>query len=137
MRDLLRVDDLHVRFAAPGRFIQAVRGVSFRIRPGSTVALVGESGSGKSVVSQSIMRILPRNGEITRGTILFDDPRRPGEPVDLSRLPADGPEMRSAPTATCSFRCISTTAIPHRQTGSKCCFGGTKSTPSRKRCTTR
>ena len=89
MRDLLRVDDLHVRFAAPGRFIQAVRGVSFRIRPGSTVALVGESGSGKSVVSQSIMRILPRNGEITRGAILFADPRGTGEPVDLSRMPAD------------------------------------------------
>jgi peptide/nickel transport system ATP-binding protein len=95
MRDLLQVDDLHVRFAAPGRFIQAVRGVSFRIRPASTVALVGESGSGKSVVSQSIMRILPRNGEITRGAILFADPRGPGDPVDLSRLPADGPDMRA------------------------------------------
>ncbi len=95
MREVLRVDDLHVRFAAPGRFIQAVRGVSFRIRPASTVALVGESGSGKSVVSQSIMRILPRNGEITRGAILFADPRGTGEPVDLSRLPADGPAMRA------------------------------------------
>ena len=95
MKDVLQVEDLHVRFAAPGRFIQAVKGVSFRIRPASTVALVGESGSGKSVVSQSIMRILPRNGEITNGAILFADPRKKGEAIDLTCLPADGPKMRA------------------------------------------
>ena len=95
MTDVLRVEDLHVRFAAPGRFIEAVRGVSLRIRPASTIALVGESGSGKSVVSQSILRILPRNGEITRGRILFADPRGKDEPVDLTRLPADGPAIRA------------------------------------------
>jgi len=95
MNELLRVDDLHVRFATPAGFIQAVRGVSFRIRPAATLAVVGESGSGKSVVSQSIMRILPRNGEISRGSILFADPRDGGEPVDLARLSADGPQMRA------------------------------------------
>ena len=90
MSDLLTIRDLHVRFAAPGGFIRAVAGVSFRVRPRSTVALVGESGSGKSVVSQSIMRILPRNGEITRGEILFADPRGDGTAIDLARLPKDG-----------------------------------------------
>jgi len=95
MNELLRVDDLHVRFATPAGFIQAVRGVSFRMRPAATLAVVGESGSGKSVVSQSIMRILPRNGEISRGSILFADPRDGGEPVDLARLSADGPQMRA------------------------------------------
>ncbi|HEX3863262.1 MAG TPA: ABC transporter ATP-binding protein [Stellaceae bacterium] len=95
MTDLLQVNDLHVRFAAPGGFIPAVRGVSFRMRPASTVALVGESGSGKSVVSQSIMRILPRSGQITQGSILFADPRSGCEPVDLTKLAADGPAMRS------------------------------------------
>jgi peptide/nickel transport system ATP-binding protein len=95
MTDVLRVEDLHVRFAAPGRAIEAVRGVTFRIRPASTTALVGESGSGKSVVSQSILRILPRNGEITQGRIVFTDPRGNDEPVDLTRLPADGPVMRA------------------------------------------
>jgi microcin C transport system ATP-binding protein len=93
--DLLRIEDLHVRFAAPGGYIRAVRGVSFRIRHGSTVALVGESGSGKSVVSQSIMRILPRNGEITDGAIWFADPHQDGRLIDLTELPADGAEMRS------------------------------------------
>jgi len=95
MRDVLRVEDLRVRFTAPGRFIEAVRGVTFRIRPASTTALVGESGSGKSVVSQSILRILPRNGEITQGRILFADPRGKEEPVDLTQLPGDGPAIRA------------------------------------------
>ncbi|HEX3881161.1 MAG TPA: ABC transporter ATP-binding protein [Stellaceae bacterium] len=95
MNDLLQIRDLHVRFAAPGGFIRAVRGVSFRIRPASTVALVGESGSGKSVVSQTIMRILPRNGEVTDGEILFCDPRQEGRMIDLLELPADGAEMRA------------------------------------------
>jgi peptide/nickel transport system ATP-binding protein len=100
--DLLTVRDLHVRFLAPGGFVRAVSGVSFRVRPRSTVALVGESGSGKSVVSQAILRILPRSGEITRGEILFADPRAPngrrgaaGGVVDLAKLPRDGAAMRA------------------------------------------
>jgi peptide/nickel transport system ATP-binding protein len=94
MTDLLQVEDLHVRFATPGGFITALKGVNLRIRPGSTVAVVGESGSGKSVLSQSILRILPRNGEISRGAIRFADPRGGGAPVDLASLPADGQEIR-------------------------------------------
>ena len=78
MTDLLRVNDLKVEFTVHGGTIEAVRGVSFRVRPGSTVAIVGESGSGKSVVSQCIMGILPRAGRITGGEILFDDPEVPG-----------------------------------------------------------
>jgi len=95
LTDLLTIRDLHVRFAAPGGFIRAVTGVSFRVRPRSTVALVGESGSGKSVVSQTILRILPRSGVITRGEVLFADPRLDGEVVDLVKLPSDGEQMRA------------------------------------------
>jgi peptide/nickel transport system ATP-binding protein len=95
LTDLLTVRDLHVRFATPGGFIRAVTGVSFRVRPRSTVALVGESGSGKSVVSQTILRILPRSGLITRGEILFADPRLNGEVVDLVKLPDNGADMRA------------------------------------------
>jgi peptide/nickel transport system ATP-binding protein len=95
LTDLLAVRDLHVRFAAPGGFIRAVTGVSFRVRPRSTVALVGESGSGKSVVSQTILRILPRSAVITRGEVLFADPRLDGAIVDLTKLATDGAEMRA------------------------------------------
>ena len=95
MTDLLEVRDLHVRFAAPGGFIRAVTGVSFRVRPQSIVALVGESGSGKSVVSQTILRILPRSGVITRGEVLFADPRLDGKVIDIAKLPSDSAQMRA------------------------------------------
>ncbi|HET8726908.1 MAG TPA: ABC transporter ATP-binding protein [Alphaproteobacteria bacterium] len=86
MSDLLRVRDLAVEFAVPGGIVRAVKGASFRIAPGETVAIVGESGSGKSVIAQSIMGILPKSGRITGGNILLDDPELPKGPVDLARL---------------------------------------------------
>jgi peptide/nickel transport system ATP-binding protein len=95
MSDLLRVRDLSIRFSTPGGHVEAVKNLSFRMRPASTVALVGESGSGKSTVSQAILRILPLNGEIASGEIIFNDPRDTMGPVDLVKLPADGPEIRA------------------------------------------
>jgi len=56
---LLSVRDLHVSFGRGAREVQAVRGVSFEIEKGETVALVGESGSGKSVTALSILQLLP------------------------------------------------------------------------------
>ncbi|WPZ35118.1 ABC transporter ATP-binding protein [Thalassobaculum sp. OXR-137] len=55
-KPLLRVRDLSVSF---GRNEPAVRGVSFDVHKGETVALVGESGSGKSVTALSTLRLLP------------------------------------------------------------------------------
>ena len=95
MDDLIRVRDLKVEFSLPEGSITAIDGVSFRVRPGSTVALVGESGSGKTVVSQSIMRILPRAARITGGEILFRDPDAPDGAVDLAGLDPDGPAIRA------------------------------------------
>ena len=59
MSVLLQVRDLHVTFHAPGGAVKAVRGVSFAIDRGETVALVGESGSGKSVTALSVVQLLP------------------------------------------------------------------------------
>ncbi|MBT7770008.1 MAG: ABC transporter ATP-binding protein, partial [Rhodospirillales bacterium] len=74
MTDLLRVNNLCIDFQTDAGPIHALKGISFRIRQGSTVALVGESGSGKSVTGQAIMGILPKSALIKSGEILFTDP---------------------------------------------------------------
>ena len=92
MGNVLIVRNLNVDFMAPEGRIEAVRGVSFRVPQGKTVALVGESGSGKSVVSQSIMGILPKAGRISDGEIIFFDPDKPQNFVDIVKIKE--PEMR-------------------------------------------
>jgi len=56
---LLEVRDLSVSFGRKHQEVRAVKGVSFHVRRGDTLALVGESGSGKSVSALSVMRLLP------------------------------------------------------------------------------
>ncbi len=56
---LLRVKDLRVSFSTHAGAVQAVRGVSFDLKKGEIIAIVGESGSGKSVMTQSLVRLLP------------------------------------------------------------------------------
>jgi peptide/nickel transport system ATP-binding protein len=93
--DLLRVRDLAVDFSTPAGLLRAVDGLSFRLRPGASVALVGESGSGKSVTAQAILGILPRVGRISRGEILLTDVSEPGKTLDLARLDPDSRQYRA------------------------------------------
>lgn len=81
---LLSVSDLHVNFAVPGGTAPAVRGVSFHIDRGESVALVGESGSGKSVTALSILQLLPYpSASHPKGSITYDGTQMLGarEPV--------------------------------------------------------
>lgn len=94
MDDLLQINNLHVGFETRAGWVDAVRGVSFRVREGSCVAVVGESGSGKSVCAQSVMGILPRNASIKSGEILFRDPKT-NLITDLAALDPRGDEYRS------------------------------------------
>ena len=84
---LLEVEDLHVHFVTTRGVVRAVEGISYKVRPGETVALVGESGCGKSVSSLAIMRLLAKPaGRIVAGRILFQG-------VNLLDLPED--DMRA------------------------------------------
>jgi peptide/nickel transport system ATP-binding protein len=92
--DILRISDLRIGFTIHGLAREVVKGVDLRVPQGKTVALVGESGSGKSVISQAIMGLLPRNGGVTGGEILFRDPEIPGSSIDIAGLPPEGREIR-------------------------------------------
>lgn len=94
MPDLLNVNDLKVEFHVTEGVVHAVNGVSFRVPAGKTVALVGESGSGKSVVSQTVMGILPKSAKVTAGEVIFRDPRD-GSVTNLLTLDQDGDRMRA------------------------------------------
>ena len=70
---ILQVRDLAVEFDTYGGTVHAVRGVSFDVVRGRTLAVVGESGCGKSVTMQSIVGLIPMPpGRITRGTALLN-----------------------------------------------------------------
>ena len=72
-KKLLEVKDLSVSFNTYAGEVQALRGISFSVDRGETLAIVGESGSGKSVTVQTIMRLIPMPpGEIKNGEILFE-----------------------------------------------------------------
>ncbi len=70
--EILKVKDLRISFKTNGGTVKAVRGISFSLYRGRTLAIVGESGSGKSVTSKAILGILAKNKIIEGGQIVYD-----------------------------------------------------------------
>lgn len=66
---VLSIKNLHVTFGTGDSAVQAVKGVSFDLRRGETVALVGESGSGKSVTVLAALQLLPETARFPEGDI--------------------------------------------------------------------
>ena len=69
---LLEVTDLSTSFRTERGIVRAVDGVSFTLQRGRTLGVVGESGSGKTVLSRSVMGLLPARNVIRSGHVLYE-----------------------------------------------------------------
>jgi peptide/nickel transport system ATP-binding protein len=86
---VLSVRDLVVEYrtglAANDTAHQAVKGVSFDLYPGESIALIGESGCGKTTLGLGLLRLLPKLGRIAEGSVTYR--MRDGSTVELTDLP--------------------------------------------------
>ncbi|MDE2401807.1 MAG: ABC transporter ATP-binding protein [Burkholderiales bacterium] len=68
---MLQLDDVQVVLDSDAGWVRALDGLTLTMQRGETYALVGESGCGKSMTALALMRLLPENGQISRGAIRF------------------------------------------------------------------
>lgn len=71
-KHLLEIKDLQVSFVNKKMEVPAIQGISYYLDEGEVLGIVGESGSGKSISSHCILKLLPENGRIKNGKILFE-----------------------------------------------------------------
>ena len=82
---VLSVRDLVVSYrTGAGSSLDAIRGVSFDLYGDTAMALVGESGCGKTTLGLALLRLLPRLGRISSGSLVYTDKR--GQDIDVLQL---------------------------------------------------
>ncbi len=94
----LSVQDLWVEYSTRRGAVQAVRGVSFDVRPGESLSLIGESGSGKTTLGLALIRLLAATATIRQGQIIY---RRNGQVYDILALSEE--EMRQFRWRECAM----------------------------------
>ena len=82
---LIELTDVRTHFATPRGVVRAVDGVSLTIERGRALGVVGESGSGKTVLSRTIMGLLPSRGLHRSGSIRFDGQELIDRPASAMR----------------------------------------------------
>ncbi len=85
----LAVRDLEVGYRVYGGFLKVVDGVCLEVSPGERIGLVGETGCGKTTVMKAVLRLLPPQGRVSQGEVLFE-----GRNV-LAMSPAEVRQFRS------------------------------------------
>lgn len=73
MQNIIEIKDLSLGFDIDDEFYTAVHNVNFNLQKGQMHAIVGESGCGKSMTVMSILKLLPKNAQITSGEIYYND----------------------------------------------------------------
>jgi peptide/nickel transport system ATP-binding protein len=90
---VLSLRDLHVTFPSEAGLVHAVRGLSFDLAAGESMAIVGESGSGKSVTSLAIMGLHPDTAKITGSITLHGEELLSRNDESMSRLRGESISM--------------------------------------------
>ena len=72
-KELIRVEDLEIRYETDDGIVYALNGVSLHVEEGETLGLVGETGAGKTTLAKGILRLIPSPpGKVVGGKVMYD-----------------------------------------------------------------
>ena len=91
--NLLEINKLSVTFRTQEGLVKALEEMSLCLKRGQTLGIAGESGCGKSITSQAILRLIPKNGFINHGSILYYPKDR--DPIDITKLKSNSKQIRT------------------------------------------